>query len=143
MNTPSINHAAGETDVRTRPSWQLRTLAIAAAVVVNVIILTIGRLINGEFPVGTAGNDNQTIGFAPVIVVTVVVGLVAWGLLVLLTRMTSRPRAIWTGIAIVIFVLSLFGPLGSDTNTSSKVVLLCLHVGAAATIVPLMMTSRK
>jgi hypothetical protein len=76
-----------------------------------------------------------------VIVVTLLVGLVAWGLLSLLERMTPRAAAIWTAIAVIVFALSLFGPLGSGVNASSKVVLACMHVGAAAPIIPMMRRS--
>lgn len=141
MDPTSIEHASGRTDSSTRSAWQKRAMAIVAAIVANVIILIVGRVVNGEFPVATVGGDDQTIGFAQVIVVTVLVGLVAWGLLALLERRTARAKAIWTAIAVIVFVLSLLGPLGSGVNTSSKVVLACLHVGAAATIIPLMRRS--
>jgi hypothetical protein len=97
--------------------------------------------VNGEFPLATVGSDDQTIGFAQVIVVTLLVGGIAWGLLALLERMTSRAAAIWTAIAIIVFVLSLLGPLGSGLDTSSKIVLACMHVGSAAPIIPLMRRS--
>ncbi len=141
MNTSSINHRSEQIDAATRSTWQTRAMAIVAALVANVIILIAGRVVNGEFPIATVGSDDQTIGFVQVIGVTVLVGLVAWGMLALLERTTSRAKAIWTAIAVIIFLLSLLGPLGSGVNTSSQVVLACLHVGAAATIIPLMRRS--
>lgn len=140
MNT-SIKQISGRIDATLRSTWQMRAMTIVDAIVVNVIILIVGRVVNGEFPIATVGSDDQTIGFAQVIVVTVLVGLVAWGSLALLERMTSRAKAVWTAIALIVFVLSLLGPLGSGVNTSSKVVLACMHVGAAATIIPLMRRS--
>ncbi|HEX5164507.1 MAG TPA: DUF6069 family protein [Thermomicrobiales bacterium] len=122
----------------TESNWQTRAIAVVAAIVVNAIILAAGRLINGDFPIATVGNDQQTIGFAQVIVVTLLVGLIAWGMLAALERTTVRARTIWTTIAVAIFAISLLGPLGSGDTTSSIVVLTCLHVGAAATIIPLM-----
>jgi hypothetical protein len=133
----SIKQIPGRIDAALRSTWQMRAMAIVEAVIVNCVILTIGRLINGEFPVATVSGDDQTIGFGPVILVTVLVGLVAWGLLALLERTTSRAKAIWTAIALAVLVLSLLGPLGSGINTSSKVVLAAMHVGAAATIIPI------
>jgi hypothetical protein len=140
MNT-SVMRQAGQMEAGRRSTWQMRATAIVAAIVVNVVILGVGRVVNGEFPAATVGSEDQTIGFAPVIVVTALAGLVAWGLLALLERMTSRAPAIWTAIAVGVLVLSLLGPLGSGVNASSKIVLACLHVGAAATIVPLMRRS--
>lgn len=128
-------------DASLRTPWQVRALAIIDAIVLNVVILGIGRLVTGEFPTATVNGDDQTIGFVPVIVVTALAGLIAAGLLALLERATSRAKTIWTAIALVIFALSLLGPLGSGVDTASKVVLTLLHVGAAATIISLMRRS--
>ena len=132
---------SGAFDAARRPAWHVRAMAIVAAIVANVVILIVGRAVVGEFPRATVGDDEQTIGVAPVIVVTALAGLVAWGLLALLERTTSRATAIWTAIAVIVLVLSMLGPLDSGVNTSSKVVLACLHLGAAATIIPLMRRS--
>jgi hypothetical protein len=140
MNTLTTR-ISGEIDAARRSAWQTRAKAIVAAIVANVVILIVGRVVNGEFPVATVGSDDQTIGFAQAIVVTVLVGLVAWGLLAVLERTTSRAKAIWTVIAVVVFVLSLIGPLGSGVNASSKAVLAFMHVGAATTIIPMMRRS--
>jgi hypothetical protein len=134
----SIKQFSGHVGTARWSTWQTRALAIVAAILVNVVILTVGRVANGEFPIAHVGGDDQTIGFARVIVVTTLAGLVAWGLLALLERSTSRAKAIWTAVAVIVFVLSLLGPLGSGVNTSSTVVLASMHVGAAATIIPLM-----
>lgn len=137
----SIKQVPGRIDAALQSPWQMRAMTILDAIVVNVIILIAGRVVNGEYPVATVGSDEQTIGFAQVIVVTVLVGLVASGLLALLERTTSRATVIWTAIAIIVFVLSLLGPFESGADTSSKVVLACSHVGAMATIIPLMRRS--
>ncbi|MGI8483619.1 MAG: DUF6069 family protein [Thermomicrobiales bacterium] len=148
MNPPSIEPAEPvERTVPTRREliWQRRALAIVVAVVVNVIILGIGRLANGDLPIAKVGSDAQTIGVALVIGVTALVGILAWVLLDVLERtMThSRARMIWTAVAVVVFLLSLLGPLGSAQNTYSRVLLVCMHIGAAATIIPLMRQSRR
>lgn len=133
----SIKQFSGRIDATLRPPWQMRAMAIVEAIVVNIVILIIGRFIVGEFPVATVSGDDETIGFGPVILVTALVGLVAWGLLALLERTTARAKTIWTAIALAVLALSLFGPLGSGVNTSSKVVLACMHLGAAAPIIPI------
>lgn len=137
----SVKRIPGQIGAALRLPWQIRTMAIVDAIVLNVVILIVARVVNGEYPMATVGDDDQTIKFAQVIVVTALIGLVAWGLLALMERTTARAKAIWTAIAIVVFVLSLLGPLGSGVNTSSKVVLACMHIGAAVTITPLMRRS--
>lgn len=148
MNPPSIEPAEpaeGTVPTRRELIWQRRTLAIAAAVVVNVIILGIGRLAKGDLPVAKINGNPQTINVAMVIGVTALVGIIAWGLLSVLERMMTheRARTIWTVVALAIFLLSLLGPLSGGVNASSKIVLACMHIGAAATIIPLMRQSRR
>lgn len=137
----SISQLPGRIDAALDAPWKMRAMAIVDAIVLNVIILLAARVITGDWPVATVGDDEQTIGIAQVIVVTALAGLVAWGLLALLERVTANAKTIWTAIAVVVFLLSLFGPFGSGVGTSSKVVLALMHVGAAATIIPLMRRS--
>lgn len=137
----SIRQIPARIDAKLRSPWQMRAMTIVDAVILNVVILIVGTLVRGDFPMATAGSDDQSIEFPQVILVTALAGLAAWGLLALLERATSRAKNVWTAIAVIVFVVSLFGPLGSGVDTSSKVVLACLHVGAAATIIPLMLRS--
>jgi hypothetical protein len=125
-------------DIDVLTGRQIREMAIVAAIVVNVIILVVGRLVTGEFPVATTGEDDRTVGFGQVILMTGVSGLIAWGLLAVLERTTSRAKTIWTVIAVIAFLLSIVGPLDGGVDAVSKVVLALMHVGAAATIIPLM-----
>ena len=117
---------------------QMREVAIVAAIVVNVIILVVGWLVNGAFPVATTGSDERTVGFGQVILMTGVTGLIAWGLLAILERITSRAKTVWTVIAVIAFFLSILGPIDGGVDTASKIMLSLMHVGAAATIVPIM-----
>jgi hypothetical protein len=137
----TITQLPGRIDAALKAPWQVRALAIVDAIVLNILILATGRLVTGDYPVATAGGDDQVIDFAPVVLVTALAGLAAWGLLALLERMTDRARAIWPMIAIAVLLLSLLGPLGSGVGTSSKVVLALLHLGAGATLIPLMRRS--
>jgi hypothetical protein len=125
-------------DLEQLTGKQMREVAIVAAIVVNVIILVVGRLVNGEFPVATTGSDERAVGFGQVIIMTGVTGLIAWGLLAVLERITSHAKTIWTVIAVIAFLLSILGPIDGGVDTASKVVLALMHVGAAATIIPLM-----
>lgn len=121
----------------------MRAMAIVDAIIVNVLILVVARVATGDFPVATVGDDDQTIGFAQVILVTALVGLVAWAILALLERVTARAAMIWTAVAVAVLLLSMLGPLGSGVDTSSKIALALMHVGAAATIIPLMLRSTR
>jgi hypothetical protein len=137
----SITQFPGRIDAALNAPWKMRAMAIVDAIVLNVIFLLAGRLVTGDWPVATVGDDDQSIGVVAVILVTALVGLVAWGLLALLERMTGNAKSIWTAIAVVVLLLSLLGPFGSGVGTSSKIVLALMHLGAAMTIIPLMRRS--
>jgi hypothetical protein len=137
----SITQFPGRIDAALNAPWKVRVMAIVDAIALNVVVLAIARLATGDWPVASVGDDEQQIGVVPVILVTLVAGLVAWGLLALLERVTSNARTIWTAIAVVVFLLTLIGPLGSGAGTSSTIVLALMHAGAAATIIPLMRRS--
>lgn len=137
----TITQIPARIDAALATPWQVRAMAIVDAIVLNIVILIAGRFIIADWPVATVGDDDQTIGFVPVILVTLVVGLVAWGLLTLLDRITANARTVWTAIAVIVLLVSLLGPLGSGVGTSSKIVLALMHVGAAVTIIPLMRRS--
>ena len=133
----TFTRSAGSGDAVVQERWQIRAIAIATAVFTNVFILIAGRIVNGEFPVA----DDQSIEFPQVIFVTILVGLVAWGLLALLERTTTRAASIWLAVATLIFLISLIGPLVQGENASSKVVLALMHLGAFMTIAPLLWRS--
>src|SRR5680860_1867064 len=61
-------------------------------------------------------------------------GFAGWGVLALLERWTSRPRLVWTVVAVVVFVVSLLGPLGAVT-TAATVVLMVLHGVVAGVLI--------
>lgn len=139
----SITQIPSRIDRAIREPWQMCAMAIVDAVVVNVLILIAGWVVTGDYPVAAVSGDDQSIGFPQVILVTALVGVAAWGLLALLERVTTRAAATWTTIAVVVFLLSMLGPLESGVGTSSKIVLALMHVGGAATIIPLMLRSTR
>ncbi len=134
----SITQLPARIDATLTAPWRVRALAIVDAIVLKVVILAIARLATGDWPVATVNGDEQEIGIVSVIAVTALAGLAAWGLLALLERVTANGKTIWTAIAVVVFLLSLVGPLGNGVGTSSTIVLALMHAGAAATIIPLM-----
>jgi hypothetical protein len=138
MNLTTNNQSTTYAALTSRPAWQLRALAIVAAVVLNIVVLAVARLIIGDYPIAAVNGDDQTIGFAQVAFVTAMSGLVGWGLLGLRARTAARPVTAWTIIAIIAFGLSMLGPIDGAVNTSSLIVLTIMHIVAAAIIIPAM-----
>jgi hypothetical protein len=124
---------------RSARRWRLR--AIEAALAITLLILLASRLVTGDFPLVTVSREQRSIGVFETIVATAVVSLAAWALLALLERFTMRATTIWLTVAIVVLLLSLSGPISQGVDTESTLVLLALHVGAAAAIIPLMWAS--
>jgi steroid 5-alpha reductase family enzyme len=116
-------------------------LAVAAAVVANLAILLMSRVVKGEFPQVRIGGDTQTVSMVDVVAVTLIVGCLAWALLALLERATGNAMRTWTALAVIVAAVSLVGPLGSGIGTASKVTLALMHLAAGAVIVRLMRRS--
>jgi hypothetical protein len=70
-----------------------------------------------------------------VVVTALVAGLAAWGLLALLERTVSRPARTYRIIALTVLAISLAGPLGSGVDTSSRLVLLGMHLTVGAALI--------
>lgn len=82
------------------------------------------------------GQSPMTIGLPAVIATAVVASLAGWGSLAVLTRISSRPRRIWTVVALVALILSFSGPVTAETDTATRVALLAMHVAVAAVLIP-------
>jgi hypothetical protein len=81
------------------------------------------------------GDATQHIGSAAVMVTALIAGLVAWGLLALLERTVRRPARTFRITALIVLVLSLAGPLGSGVGTSSRLVLLGMHLTVGTALI--------
>lgn len=81
------------------------------------------------------GDATQHIGPVAVVVAALIAGLAAWGLLALLERTVRRPARTFQIIALIVLVLSLAGPLGNGVGTSSRLVLLGMHLTVGAALI--------
>ena len=77
------------------------------------------------------------IGLWEVLAASLGTGLLAWAVLAAVERWTSRPRLIWTVLALVAFVVSLGGPLGgAGVEVTTRGLLVLLHLAVAAILIP-------
>jgi len=81
------------------------------------------------------GDTTRQIGPAAVVVTALLAGLAAWGLLALLERTVRRPARTFRIIALAVLAVSLAGPLGSGVDTSSRLVLLGMHLAVGAALI--------
>jgi hypothetical protein len=103
-----------------------------AALVVWLLAVPVGGIELAANPQGVV----QQIGLDQVLIVALGAGLVGWGLLAALERLVpARARLIWTIVAAVVLVLSLFGPIGAGVGVASKLVLSVLHLVVGALLI--------
>jgi len=119
-----------------RTSHGGRALAIALATLATVLVWTVAKLLDVDLAAQSGANERQEVTLPAVIIVTLLVGLVGWGLLALLERVSTRGLTIWTIVAVVFFLISLLGPLGGVT-TGAKITLAAMHTVTAAVLIPL------
>ncbi|MFE3329614.1 DUF6069 family protein [Streptomyces sp. NPDC059176] len=115
-----------------------RVLAVLGTTAATLVVWAIATvLLDVELDVRMKpGGALQHIGPAAVVLAGLVAGFAAWALLALLERLTLRPRRVWTVIAVVVLALSLIAPLQNGVTTGAKITLLCMHLVAAAVLVP-------
>jgi hypothetical protein len=139
-DTTAVTGTAGERQGTSGP----RIASVVAAALASAAVWFVARVGFDVGVVAETGGTRTTVELPAVIMATVVMGLLGWGLLELLERKVSSPRAAWTATAVVVFVLSLLaGPLGGVT-TGAKSALACLHATAALVLIPgLARTARR
>ena len=106
--------------------------AAAAAIAWAIEVPLMGIRLSIRF----GGAHPQTVAAAQVIGVALAAGLIGWLLLTALDRRASRPRATWTGIALLVLAASLALPLAAATTTSAAIGLIVLHLVVGAAVIP-------
>jgi hypothetical protein len=112
-----------------------RAITVVAAVAGALLLWTAGGPWAGVDLAVRQGGTTQHIGPAAVALTALVASLAAWGLLALLERIVRRPVPAYRIIALVVLILSLAGPLGGGVGTSTRLVLLAMHVTVGAALI--------
>jgi Family of unknown function (DUF6069) len=118
-----------------------RALAIMAAVGATLTVWTIAHPVARADLVVDAGSGPTTVTPAAVVLMTVVAGLAAWGLLALVDRFTRRAAAVWSWIACAVLLISLLGPIGSAVGAGATAALVAMHLVTGAVPIPIMARS--
>lgn len=125
----------------TRQRRRTRALTVVAAAAATFTVWSIAHPLAGADLIIKSGAGPTTVTPIAVVLVTVLAGLAAWGLLALLERFTQRAATIWSWIAGAVLAISLLGPIGSAVGTGATVALLAMHLAAGAVLIPLMVRS--
>ncbi|MFI6075665.1 DUF6069 family protein [Actinoplanes sp. NPDC051343] len=112
-----------------------RAITIVAAAAGALLLWTVDGPWAGLDLAVHQGDTTRHIGPAAVALTALVAGLAAGGLLTLLERTVRRPVRTYRIIASIVLILSLAGPLGSGVGTSSRLVLLAIHMTVGAALI--------
>jgi hypothetical protein len=117
-----------------------RLFAVLGATVAAVVVWLVAKMADVAVVAPTgAGGELQDIPVVAVIVTAVFASLAGWALLAILEKFTGKARWIWLGVAAVVFLLSLFGPVtAAGVEGSTKATLLLMHAAVAAVLIPVL-----
>ena len=106
------------------------TLAAALVWLVAVPLLDLTITV----PEGPGSTTRASLGLGLVVVTALVASLAGWALLALLERFTRRAASVWTGVALVVLVVTM--PYAAGFTVTERVVLGAMHLAVAAVVVP-------
>ena len=135
---------AEPTGVRRGSLWRRRTarpLAVVLGGLAALAVWTVSELVFGvevHQPAFGAGVP-QDLTAGPIILASVVVGLVAWLALALLERITRHARGAWVALAALALAVSLGAPLSAHgIDGASRLVLTLLHLTVGTLLIVLL-----
>ncbi|WP_105973329.1 DUF6069 family protein [Streptomyces geranii] len=133
--------SAKSTVTRTESPLRVRALAVLATVAAGAVIWLVAHSvldIDLRVPDGPGSTTTTALALPAVLIGTAVVSLLGWALLALLEKaVAARSRAIWTGVALLVLVVSLFAPLfGAGLSGGNRATLVLLHLTVGAILVP-------
>jgi hypothetical protein len=111
-----------------------RFVGVAGAVLVAALIWIITVPLAGHhLRIGDGSSSStQTVDLPAVIVVSLGVSLLAWGLLALLERFTRRARLIWVVVASLVLLASLVPLTAPSLDGATRVALGLMHLSVGA-----------
>jgi hypothetical protein len=122
---------------RHAPSARTGALAVAAAAAATLAAWVVAGRFSALDVRLSPGGSAEHVGAATVIAVTILAGLAAWATRALLARLIpGHARTTWLVLAIATVILSLAGPFGAGTTAATKAALACMHLLAAAILIP-------
>jgi Family of unknown function (DUF6069) len=148
QQTPTSGPASVTSGARRQPGSlrgtrrTIRAGAVAAATLTNGLLWLAAAALGVDFvlsdSVGTV-----VIGLGTTLVATLIFGLLGWGTLAVLERLTVRAATVWTVLASLVAVVSLVPIYLEGATTGTKVALALIHLAVAAVLVPAMRINPK
>ena len=111
-------------------------LTVVAAAGAAVVMWLVAWLSGTELRVTPPGQPSIVVTLPAVIGVALAAGLVGWGALAFLGRVTRRARTLWTALAGAALVASFTPILSVEARAGVRALLALMHVAVAAVLVP-------
>ncbi|MEV4386833.1 DUF6069 family protein [Micromonospora sp. NPDC049580] len=111
-----------------------RSIALVVAVLAAVAVWSIATLAGAQLTVDQ-GSGPQDVTVLAVLVTSALAGLLGWGLLAVLERLSARATTIWTGIAVAVLVLSLVPASLVDASAGTRFALVLMHLVVGAVVI--------
>lgn len=142
LATPAAVPITDTAPLRSRVAvrWRRRALGIVATLVVTLAVWLLGHLAGADYWI-TDSQGTVRIDAVVTTQVTVVLGLVGWGVLALLERLTRYGTTAWTVLAAVVVVASMIPIVLVEATTATRVALVAVHL-AVGTLIPFFVRAR-
>jgi hypothetical protein len=119
-----------------RGLWRHGAVAAAIATVVNLTLLAVGRAVGGTFVVAYGPEPVTTqVGAGAVTVFTVVAMALGLTVTALVARRRTQRLRTMQIIGAAVAVVSLFQPLTVDTDITTRIALVAMHLVSGAAFV--------
>jgi hypothetical protein len=144
LTAPAAAPTTDTAPVRDRAAVRRRrrALGIVATLVVTLAVWLLGHLAGADYWI-TDSQGSVRIDALVTTQVTVVLGLVGWGVLALLERLTRYGTTIWTVLAAVVVVVSMIPIVLVEATTATRVALAAVHLAVGAVLVPAFVRARS
>ncbi|MFE2644765.1 DUF6069 family protein [Streptomyces nigra] len=114
-----------------------RAVACALAAVAPVLVWLVADPLLGHRLRITDGDRTLDIGAGPIVSVALLASLAGWALLAALERSgVRRARAVWTGVAVAVLVVSFLPLTGDGMDAGTRVTLALMHMAVAVVLIP-------
>ena len=119
-----------------------RALGIVLALVVTLAVWLVGHLAGADYWI-TDSQGTVRIDMLVTAQVTVVLGLVGWGVLALLERLGRHGTTVWTVLAVVVVAASMIPVVLVEATTATRLALVAVHLAVGAVLVPAFVRARS
>ena len=125
--------------ITTRTRWRAGALTVGGAVLATALLWTAARILAIELRIDPRnGRAPGVVGLPFAATVTLVVGLLGWGMRALLGRFTRRAPVVWTVLAVLVLLASFLPLFAVGATAAAKTILALMHVGVAVVLIPVL-----